>query len=206
MELREAIEQRYSCRKFKNRDIDDKIFSELIGLGNMAPSANNSKPWKFLVVKNRDVLQKMAGIVLEDLEKLFEDSDESGNVLKDRIRWHSTFFKDAPALIIVLSKDYDTPIDKVLSNEHKEDILKLRYHPEIQSLGACVQNILLGAQDMNLGACWLSGPVIASQRIAELLGEAGSEYFVAAMVAVGKPAVTKSRKANDEEIPVKFIY
>ncbi len=206
MDLTKVMEERYSCRKFEDTEVSDDLLRELIRLGSLAPSSNNSKPWKFLVIKSDSILNQMANIVEDKLGSLLKDKIKDRKTLADRVLWYSTFFKNAPSVIVVMAKEYTTPINEILENHSKEDILKLRNHPEIQSLGACVQNILLGAQDMGLGSCWLSGPVIASKRLAELLEESESEYSLAAMVAVGKPAVTKARKVNEEEIPVRFIY
>lgn len=60
MNVTEAIRQRRSIRKFKHgamipqQDIDMMLEAAM-----MAPSAANSRPWEFVVVKNKDVFQEI---------------------------------------------------------------------------------------------------------------------------------------------------
>ena len=66
-------------------------------------------------------------------------------------------------------------------------INEMRGHPDVQSLGGAVEHLLLAAVDLGLGACWLSGPLVAREELEKLLG-VGQNYTLGAMVAVGKPA------------------
>lgn len=56
----------------------------------------------------------------------------------------------------------------------------------LSSVAAAIQNLLLAIHDAGLGACWMTGPLVAAQPLEELLGiSAGWE--LAAIIPVGYP-------------------
>ncbi len=57
---------------------------------------------------------------------------------------------------------------------------------DLMSAGAAVQNILLAAHDLGLGACWL-GEILARRAEAEDLLEVSEDLELVALVAVGRP-------------------
>lgn len=54
------IRDRRSVRKFTAEDVDDAIIDQIIEMGAWAPSGLNNQPWKFVVVKDRGVLQELS--------------------------------------------------------------------------------------------------------------------------------------------------
>ena len=63
MQLKEAIEKRASVRQFTDGDVRDDDLREMARLAHLAPSINNSQPWRFIAVKNRGMLSEMAAAV-----------------------------------------------------------------------------------------------------------------------------------------------
>jgi nitroreductase len=57
---------------------------------------------------------------------------------------------------------------------------------DLMSAGAAVQNILLAAHDIGLGACWL-GEILARRESVERTLEVPDDYELVALVAVGRP-------------------
>ena len=203
MELKEAIEKRTSVRRFKNEPISIDDLKEIIDLAGKAPSINNSQSWKFLAIVNKELLEKMSQIVHKKIEKLFPIEEENADKkVVDTVDRYSTFFNEAPAVIAVLNKPYLAVADKI-SDEvsmSAEELNKLRNYPDIQSIGAAVQNMLLAAVDKNLGACWLSGLMVAKDELEELLS-IEKPYSLFTCIAVGKPlgdVKPKEKKSLDE--------
>lgn len=54
------IRDRRSVRKFTAEDVDDAIIDQIIEMGAWAPSGLNNQPWKFVVVKDKGVLQELS--------------------------------------------------------------------------------------------------------------------------------------------------
>lgn len=55
-----AIRNRRSIRKFTKQSISDNILNTILEAGFCAPSAKNKRPWHFVVVKNKEILSKIA--------------------------------------------------------------------------------------------------------------------------------------------------
>lgn len=58
----EAILKRRSIRKFTNQSISDEIIKQLLEAGMAAPSAGNEQPWQFVVITEREILDKIPSI------------------------------------------------------------------------------------------------------------------------------------------------
>ncbi len=60
MTVKDAIQTRRSIRKFKPEGIiKDEDLTLILTAGMMAPSACNMRPWKFIVIKNRNKLNEI---------------------------------------------------------------------------------------------------------------------------------------------------
>lgn len=185
MELKAAIEQRYSVRKFKPSDVPVDTLKELVNRAGLAPSVNNAQPWKFWVVTNKETINEMASIVHKKVQDEFAETDKE-NVLKT-VDYFSTVFEHAPAVLLVGMKPYKAIADDLKTEQaDHERVNKMRHYPDIQSIGAAVEHVLLSAVDLGLGGCWLSGLMVAQSELEDLLHiEAPWELVTA--IAIGTP-------------------
>jgi nitroreductase len=203
LELKQAIEKRTSVRRFKNEKIPISDLKELVLLAGKAPSINNSQPWKFLVVTNDELLMKMADAVHSKIKNIFPLSEDSADIkLREKVDRFSTFFVEAPALMAVLNQPYYAEADEInCDNLSPRELNQLRNYPDIQSVGAAVQNLLLAAVDMDYGACWLSGLMVAKKEL-EILLTVKEPFSLATCVAIGKPTsdikTVKDKKSIEE--------
>ncbi len=55
MDVKQAIEQRRSIRKYQDKKVPDALLLELIEAARLAPSGNNAQPWRFFIVKDKEV-------------------------------------------------------------------------------------------------------------------------------------------------------
>jgi nitroreductase len=186
MELKQTIEKRMSIRSFTNEQVNELDLKEMVRRAGLAPTLNNSQPWKFIAITNKSKLKEMAEIViskLSDLPLKFDDAGKKRHLTK--IEWYSTFFENAPSLIVLTMKPHETDLDKSVNLSH-DKIIQLRNYPDLQSAGAAVQNILLSAVDLGYGACWLSGPMIAKEELQNYL-KIELPWHLISFVAIGKP-------------------
>ena len=54
------IYSRRSVRDYLPDDVPDDIIRELIRAGTYAPSVANKQPWRFVVIKNRELMNKLS--------------------------------------------------------------------------------------------------------------------------------------------------
>ncbi len=59
MDVKEAIQKRRSVRSFKDRKVSRSKIEELLESVRMAPSASNRQDWKFLVVDDHAIREKL---------------------------------------------------------------------------------------------------------------------------------------------------
>jgi nitroreductase len=185
MELKSAIEARTSIRIFSDEKVNLDDIKEMVRLAGLAPSVNNYQPWRYIAIFNRDLLNRMADVVTKKIESLPSSKSIASKNVKTQVTWFSTFFKDAPVLLALVTKPYVTVLESAVDLSHDE-INRLRNYPDIQSAGASIQNILLTAVDMGYGACWLSGPMFAREEIEKMLNIKSPEKALA-LVVIGKP-------------------
>jgi len=62
METSDAIKKRVSIREYQDKAIDKKTLEQLVDAGRRAPSARAVEPWKFVIVRKREVLEKLGEI------------------------------------------------------------------------------------------------------------------------------------------------
>ena len=60
MDFDKCLENRRSIRKFKDKEIHPDDVIELIDAARKAPSAGNLQSWKFIVIKNQNIKNKIA--------------------------------------------------------------------------------------------------------------------------------------------------
>jgi nitroreductase len=103
---------------------------------------------------------------------------------------YSHIIANAPACIVVF---IDT---QAMYHETKDH----------QSMGACIQNILLAAHGMGLGAVWLGEILKSAREVRELCG-LREQYDLMAVVALGRPAGKGGRADRKplEEVLIKEL-
>ena len=56
----EVIRNRRSTRSFTDYIVSDTELMEILSAGIMAPSGKNRKPWRFVIVRNREAIKNIA--------------------------------------------------------------------------------------------------------------------------------------------------
>ncbi|MDD2715530.1 MAG: nitroreductase family protein [Candidatus Wallbacteria bacterium] len=178
------MKSRRSVRKFK----PDKPPLELIKLAVeaavAAPSNSNSQPWRFIYLEDATKISALADLVEAAVNKLsqkIEDQEKRGEY--SRYATYFSFFRHAPGLIAVACKEANY-LNYFLPTELQ---LVQTVNPELCSVSAAIQNLLLMLHASGLGACWMTGPLIAAREISGYIG-LKEPYFLAALIPVGYPA------------------
>jgi len=195
VELSEAILGRRSIRKFKDRPVPEEDLLGIIGLASRAPSAGNQQMWHFTVVTSGTVKEKLAAAVAGAFKEIAARAGQEESWIEGPTR-AATFFKNAPVLIAVSTSRYVSRVDEALqmAGRSRQEIDDLRCRPDLQSVGAAVQTLLLAAYEKGLGGCYMTGPMGARPRLEEILG-VKPPTSLACFVALGYPDMTPGEKA-----------
>lgn len=62
MDLLEAIRTRRSVRDYKKKPVPERMLKQVLEAGRWAPSANNSQPWSFIVLREEKLRKKIAEV------------------------------------------------------------------------------------------------------------------------------------------------
>ncbi len=140
-------------------------------------------------------------------------SDEAIGQILDAGRWApSGLNNQAWRLIVVRNKDTKVELSKLTNYSHiinnapvlivvfldKDNMY--HYTKDVQSIGACIQNMLLAIHSMGLGAVWL-GEILKNKEMVNKVLDAPDSYELMAVVALGHPdgkERTSERKSLDE--------
>ena len=188
----------------RSQPVPDEDIRQILDAGRLAPSANNTQPWSFLVIKDRETLKRMAEAVRRQVDRMIphaEDEKQAQRLAAYKGTYY-TFFEKAPVVIAVFMEGYDGGTEKLLATMgySAEDITRLRPNPGLQSVAAAIDHMLLATHALGYGSCWMTGPLVAQGAFEKILGY-GKEKFIAALLPVGVPdekASARPRKDLDE--------
>ena len=63
METLEAIKTRRSIRKYRAEPVPEEKLEQILDAGRWAPSAHNSQPWKFIVLRDQQIRDSIGGLL-----------------------------------------------------------------------------------------------------------------------------------------------
>lgn len=59
MDYYEVIRKRRSIRAYENRDVEEDKLKRILEAARIAPSATNAQPWRFIVIRKKQVKEKL---------------------------------------------------------------------------------------------------------------------------------------------------
>lgn len=158
------VRERRSTRKFSHNSIDIQEITEIFEDIRYMPCPTNRQCFRFLGIRNPLIIQAMRQEIMTEVEAAAQclDSDEA-----EKFRKYSeffTFFDRAPFVIIGLYRNF---VSRLPSGDPKAD--SIQGLAEVQAFGGAVSALLLSLHARNYSACWMTGPLIAENRIRRLL-------------------------------------
>ncbi len=62
MEYENLIKERYSCRSFSSKQVEEEKLQKILEAGNVAPTARNSQCQKIYVLKSKEAIEKLSSL------------------------------------------------------------------------------------------------------------------------------------------------
>lgn len=181
----DVLTHRRSIRSFLSAPIPTKTIQTIIAAGLVAPSGSNVKNWDCIVVTSPALKEAMHAAVEARIAELTSNmkSPTMQRMFSSYAKYF-TFFSKAPVVLCMVLHEYDSLSARILE-KYETDTL-YRNSASMQNGAAAIQNMLLAADALGYGACWMTGPLIARAKLEALLGIA-SPSQLAAIIPVGKP-------------------
>lgn len=161
-----------AARAFLPDDVDDDMVSRVLTAATHAPSAENSQPFVFVVVRDparRAAIGEMTARVWQGGARAYEEGRLPASMLRDVDQGAMGGVAAAPVLIVVCG-DTRLAAKGALGS----------------SIFPAVQNLLLAAHALGLGSTLTTLPVVAGDGLSELL-DLPPEVLPLAVVPLGHP-------------------
>lgn len=142
MDLFTALANRRSCRRFSKDPIDNETIEQILTAAAQAPSPLNTQPWQFIVITSDDKKQA----IFQEAERC-RDWAAGASGWKWLNNYQADFLKEAPVLVAVVGDPRKTGVD--MFQEEGSVGYQL-------ACAAAIQNMLLAAHALGLGALWFT--------------------------------------------------
>jgi len=194
--LQRFLRTRRSIRLFKSDPIPAAIIQCILETALFAPSAHNSQPWRFCVVKDSSqkthLAESMAAEFRRDLEK---DGRPEPEIIAQLDRSRQRII-EAP-LLVILCADIACMDEYPDSKRQRAESIMV-----LQSTALAGLQLLLAAHAEGLGGVWTCGPLFTPKTVRSALSLPKS-WKPQAMFFLGYPAESPAlpeRKSLDEVI------
>ncbi|MDX1804980.1 MAG: nitroreductase [Alcanivorax sp.] len=157
MDALTALTTRVSCPRLDAPGPTDEQLALLLQAAIRAPDHGLLRPWRFLVLQGED-RERLGDIMVEQLLASQPQADARA---QDAMRAKAL---RAPTLIIAVAE---------VTEGHKVPAWE-----QILAVGAAVQNMMVAAHAMGIGAMWRTGDMANSDQVKQRLGFASKDQVV----------------------------
>ena len=164
MPLVDAITTQRSVRRVKPDPVDDALVLRLIELALKAPSQQNSQAWEFIVVKDAAVKARL-GRQNRRMWRLYRRiaawrarNDPKAQRLNAAVEWGVDHFEEIPVFVVACIRGPRVAFPPILAAS------------TYGSIFPSIQNLLLAARAVGLGANLVTMPLWSNFRARRILG------------------------------------
>ena len=179
--LMQIIRGRRSVRRFSSRPVPGELLGQVLEAARWAPSAGNRQAFRLLVVSSRPEIEAMGRAVHAASERILAAG--RGDQAQRLAAYLDNFrrFTGAPLVIVPL---YRVGVDLLGPEAAGDGAVARNLVDSLSSVSAAVMNLLLAAHTAGLGACWMTGPLVAAAQLRRIL-QVPRGWEVAAVVPLG---------------------
>lgn len=167
MDALEAIRTRHSIAKVKTDPVPRALIEKLLDAAVQAPNHHSTRPWRFVVLTGSG-RERLGEAMAQSLKKQKPDLPDS-------------------ALDIERAKPLRAPLLIAVGMEKSSDPRVLEIE-DVCAVAAAVENLLLAAHALGLGAMWRTGKAAEDPLVKQFLGIALDAPLIG-FVYVGFPDV-----------------
>jgi nitroreductase len=168
----DIIKTRRSVRDYKEDPVSDEDIKFLIDCARYAPSGMNMQPWSFLVIQNKEVINKLSEdgkkAMIPLAEQIVNNPNKAPGFISFLKTKGSNLFYNASSLVIILGNKKSVTAD--------------------WDCAMAAQSMMLAAHSRGIGSCWIGlvMPALMDEKILKELG-APQGYKAVAPLIFGYP-------------------
>lgn len=188
-DLLDIMRSRRSIRRYRDERVPKAWVDCLLEAAVWAPSAHNRQPWRFVVIDKESTKERLARRMGAALRRDLEADGLARAVIDADVGRSYDRITTAPLLILLCMSlaDMDVYPDPE-RNHHEREMAR-------QSAAMAGQNLLLMAEQLGLGACWMCAPLFCQDLVAATL-DLPSDWLPQAMITLGFPARRRGRSRD----------
>lgn len=165
--LYSICKSRKSTRNFSDQPVAPDIIEKILNVAYTSPYASNKKNWEIIVVNDRELIAKIVEVVQSASEKVKENIREDYKESFSQYARNFIHFRTAPVLLIPTFRishaiSFMMGTDSSSLSQWERDNL-------VKSISCVCMLVLLAAESLGLGSCFMTGPLIAEKEIGELI-------------------------------------
>jgi nitroreductase len=159
MELFDAIASRSMAKHLSGPGPSAAQIARLLEAADRAPDHGRLKPWRFVPVNGAERETFANAVAQARRDQIPEFTDEQMEIEREKIR-------RSPSVLVA-------------GCVVRKDIPKVPEIEQVIAVGAAVENLMLAAHDLGIGAMWKTGPAAYSARVKAAVGLAAHDHIVA---------------------------
>ena len=173
--LDELLTGRRSIRKYKAEKVPEAWIEQMLRAAVLAPSSGNSQPVRFIRISSQDTREALRE-ALEAGRKRFLLQAERSEKPKKLTNWINAYFRfsafmfSAPVLLALGTVNPFSGLSRILA-EAGLFVPDGRWKTDGDiALGLNLQGMMLKAQELGLGTCILTAPLVFIAKAEEIIG------------------------------------
>lgn len=163
--LREIMLSRRDVRgnHFISKDLEEEVLEEILKAANAAPSVGFSQPWKFVIIKNDDIREKI-------YKEFKEENKKAAKIFKDKKLYTKLKLEGIKESALNIAVFYEKNDKKTLGQTSQKKMGEY-------SVVCAVQNMWLMARALGVGIGWVS--ILKPKNVKKILGIGKNQKLVA---------------------------
>lgn len=181
--LQSICSSRKSTRTFSNEPVSQNDIQKILDIVATSPYASGQKNWEVLTLTDANEIKQIAEIVKNkavELQSIIRDD------FKEHFMHYSksfSFFENAPVLFILTFR-ISPVIQGMMGDSITEELKHWERDNYTKSISCAAMLLLLAAESINLGACYMTGPIMAQKEIMQIINaKPGRE--IGAIIPIG---------------------
>lgn len=164
MPLNEVMETQRAIRRLKPDPVGDEVILRLIDLAIRAPTGSNAQNWEFIVVRDPQVKKGLARVNRQAwrfygrIGRWTRRHNPKRSKILNAVQWQADHFEEVPVIVVACLRGFYIPFWHISTTTY------------FGSIFPSVQNLLLAARAVNLGAALTTIPLWNLISVRRILG------------------------------------
>jgi nitroreductase/formate hydrogenlyase subunit 6/NADH:ubiquinone oxidoreductase subunit I len=210
-EVEKVLYNRRTVRNFSDKPVPEPLIRRVIEAGRAAPSGGNSQPWQFIVITNKDIINRLNEVAYRVITGMYEtyiSEDGVKQLMKQYEADPAPGGWDPRIILGGMGQSVAARVNPVLLGAPVVILLTADSRaiggPALQ-IGICGTNMILTANSLGLAATWV-GFVAYAESDLELMKEIGIEppFSIATSVVLGYPKFRQAGIVARDFRPIKW--